>query len=218
MKNIEDLAKLPSENPNPVLRVTIDKVLYINQAGKLLLSIKEGDQIPELLQSGLTEAFNSNILKTLEIDIDALSYIFDISPIREEGYANIYGRNITALKAAEKSLRDSEKTIKDILEALPIGVSISNPDGRVIEINSQTCNIMGYDSKEEFLNIPAIDHYHNPADRDTFMKMLQSGSVKDFEMLLKRKDGNLFWALASSISKEINDETIFINTFQDSTL
>ncbi len=66
MKSLEDLAKFPSENPNPVLRVTINKILYVNKAGELLLSVKEGDSIPKIIQSGLTEALNHNIFKTLE--------------------------------------------------------------------------------------------------------------------------------------------------------
>ncbi|MCK4382906.1 MAG: PAS domain-containing sensor histidine kinase, partial [Candidatus Lokiarchaeota archaeon] len=217
MKNLEDLAKIPSENPNPVLRVTINKILYVNKAGELLLSVKEGDSIPKIIQSGLTEALNHNIFKTLEVKINNLNYIFDIAPITDEGYANIYGRNITDLKSSENLLKQSEKKLRDIIENLPIGISISRPDGFVIEINSQTIDIMGYDSKEEYLKIPASNHYYNPADRDTFLKMLQDGSVKNLELKLKRKDGTVFWGSVSSIRQEIGGQTILINTFQDIT-
>jgi len=217
MKKLEDLAKFPSENPNPVLRVTENKVLYVNKTGELLLSIKEGDKIPKLFQSELTEAFNKNILKTLEVEIDNLSYILDIAPIKEEGYANIYGRNITDLKTTENALIESEKTLKDIIEAIPIGIIISNPEGMVTEINSQVFKIFGYDSKKEFLKIPAIDHYYNSADRDLFVRRLESGLVNNFELKYKRKDGTIFWGSITSIAKEIGNQLIYINAIQDIT-
>ena len=217
MKRLEDLAKFPSENPNPVLRVTKNKVLYINKAGELLFSIKEGDKIPKLFQGELTEALNKSILKTLEVEIDNLSYILDIAPIKEEGYANIYGRNITDLKATENVLKESKKKLKDIIEAIPIGILISNPEGTITEINSQVLKIFGYDSKKDFLNIPALDHYYNPADRDLFIKMLESGLVKNFELKFKRKDGTIFWGSVTSIAKKIGNLTIYTDTFQDIT-
>ena len=217
MKSLEDLAKFPSENPNPVLRVTKNKVLYINKAGELLFSIKEGDKIPKLFQGELTEALNKSILKTLEVEIDNLSYILDIAPIKEEGYANIYGRNITDLKATENVLKESEKKLKDIIEAIPIGILISNPEGTITEINSQVIKIFGYDSKKDFLKIPALDHYYNPADRDLFIKMLESGLVKNFELEFKRKDGTIFWGSVTSIATKIGNLTIYTDTFQDIT-
>lgn len=217
MKNLEDLAKFPSENPNPVFRVTENKVLYVNKTGELLFSIKEGDKIPKLFQSELTEALNKNILKTKEVEIDKFSYILDIAPIKEEGYANIYGRNITDLKTTENALKESEKTLKNIIETIPIGILISNPEGTVSEINSQVFKIFGYDSKKDFLNIPAIDHYYNPADRHLIVKMLESGLVKNFKLKFKRKDGTIFWGSVTSIAQEIGNQTIYIDTFQDIT-
>ena len=217
MKNLEDLAKFPSENPNPVLRVTKNKVLYVNKAGELLLSLKEGDKIPKLFQSELTEALNKSILKTLEVEINNLSYILDIAPIKEDGYANIYGRNITDLKATENALKESEKKLKDIIEAIPVGILISNPEGVITEINSQVFKIFGYDSKKDFLKIPALDHYYNPDDRDLFIKMLESGLVKNFELKFKRKDGTIFWGSVTSIAKKIGNLTIYTDTFQDIT-
>jgi len=47
--NIADLAKFPSENPNPVLRVSKDKILYINEAMQDLLNIQVKDPLPEIL-------------------------------------------------------------------------------------------------------------------------------------------------------------------------
>ena len=38
-EEIVDLAKFPSENPNPVLRASEDKVIYINKAGYQLLNL-----------------------------------------------------------------------------------------------------------------------------------------------------------------------------------
>ncbi len=118
---------------------------------------------------------------------------------------------------AEKSILTSEQKFKDLMEATPIGISMSNPAGEVFEINSQVYKIFGYSSKEDFLKIPATTHYYNPKDREMFVKSLEKGFAKDFEVYLKHKDGTPFWGSITSIAEQFEGKTIFINTFQDIT-
>ena len=62
-EQLESLAKFPSENPNPVLRVTKDgEVLYSNEAGKSLLAkwkSKVGEKVPEKWINLIGQAFTS---------------------------------------------------------------------------------------------------------------------------------------------------------------
>ncbi len=217
MKNLEDLAKFPSENPNPVLRVTKKKVLYTNKAGEELFNISESSEIPAVLKESVIKAIDTNEVNTTEIAINSRIFSLDVIPISGEGYANVYGKDITEKKEAEIVVRESEKKLKNIIEAIPIGMTISNLEGVVSEINSQSFKIFGYESKKEFLKIPAINHYYNPADRDLFVKKIEGGLVKNFDLKFKRKDGTIFWGSISSIAQEIGNQTIFINTIQDIT-
>ena len=59
-KEIADLARFPSENPNPVLRVNKENVIYINNAGQKLFNINNGERIPSELKDIVNEAFMKN--------------------------------------------------------------------------------------------------------------------------------------------------------------
>jgi len=118
---------------------------------------------------------------------------------------------------AEQDILTSEQKLKDLMEAAPIGIYISTPKGAILECNTKAYKIFGYSSKEEFLKLPSIAHYYNPKDREKYVELLDSGSVKDFEVQLKRRDGTLFWGSLNSITDRIGDHTTLINVFQDIT-
>ena len=46
-------------------------------------------------------------------------------------------RDITEFKKAEKKARESEKRLSELIEAVPVGVSITTPKGNILECNSQ---------------------------------------------------------------------------------
>ncbi len=106
-KELENLSKFPSENPNPVLRITKDgEVLYSNEAGKTLLAKWEtevGKTVPEKWCNLTAEAFTSG--KGIEEEaIKDKVFSIVISPVKEAGYANLYASDITDRKQAEKEL------------------------------------------------------------------------------------------------------------------
>lgn len=95
-----------------------------------------------------------------------------------------YVFDITERKEAEERYRTLFEESKDV-------AFISTPDGKFLEINPAGVELFGYQSKEELLrlHIPH-DLYWNPGQRLEFETMVQrQGYVKDFEIELKRKDG-----------------------------
>ncbi|KKL58495.1 hypothetical protein LCGC14_2224800, partial [marine sediment metagenome] len=97
------------------------------------------------------------------------------------------------------------------------GISISTPEGKFIECNSEAYKLSDCASKEEFLNTPALEHYHDPKDRARFVELHKKGLVKDFEVRLKRKDGTTYWSSITSTEQKIGNQISYINTFQDIT-
>jgi PAS domain S-box-containing protein len=126
-------------------------------------------------------------------------------------------RDITKYRETEKKARESEKRLAELTEAVPVGVSITTPQGKILECNSQALNILGYDLKEEFLKTNVLDFYLDPNERKRFINIIRHGLVKDFETQFKRKDGTPFWISINSIAQKDNKNTIFINSFQDIT-
>ncbi|TFG01647.1 MAG: PAS domain S-box protein [Promethearchaeota archaeon] len=122
-QKIADLARFPSENPNPVIRMTREKVLYTNKPATDLFNIREGSKIPKLYRDILNEVFENNKTEERELEINNRIYYFVITPIKEEGYANIYGRDITDRKRAEQKLEEFVSTVSHELRT-PITVLI----------------------------------------------------------------------------------------------
>ena len=107
-KELEYLAKFPSENPNPVLRITQDgQVLYSNEAGKLLLCKWESDigkAVPEKWRSLIAEVFASEKGTEEEEEEEGKIFSLFLTPVKEAGYVNLYATDITEKKRADLAL------------------------------------------------------------------------------------------------------------------
>jgi PAS domain S-box-containing protein len=112
---IVELARFPSENPCPVMRIAKDgTILFANEASKFLLAkygTREGEPAPaewrELAQNSLA----SRSVMSAEIKNDGRTIEISIVPLVDTDYVNFYGKDITELKEAAAGLR---KTIEDL--------------------------------------------------------------------------------------------------------
>ena len=131
---IKNLAKFPSENPNPVIRINLEgKILYTNEACKSKLKdleYKKGNFIPDPIYSLVKNNLKD---ETQAIDIISEKHIYEfyIVPMKKEGYINLYGRDITARKSAEDELKESyaklQKTLNSTINSLASIVEIRDP-------------------------------------------------------------------------------------------
>ncbi|MFW9878194.1 MAG: MASE3 domain-containing protein, partial [Candidatus Thorarchaeota archaeon] len=103
-EKIKNLSKFPSENPNPVLRVTDEKVVYTNKIGKNLFNINEGGALPEILKEPITNSILNKEILELDVNLNSRTYTLVVTPVENEDYVNIYGMDITERKKAEEQL------------------------------------------------------------------------------------------------------------------
>jgi len=108
-EQIANLAKFPSEDPNPVLRITRDgTLLYANDASDLILAewgCVEGEVVPGEWRDIISEVFENRREKRVEREYAGRILSFMIIPVVEAGYANLYCRDTTERKRAEESLK-----------------------------------------------------------------------------------------------------------------
>ena len=109
-ERVHSLARFPSENPNPVLRIGKDKnLLYANPPALPLLNnqllkdgaTKTGDQVPLEFQKMAAHSLSSQSIQQSEIKVGTQTFHLQWVPILSEGYVNVYGRDITERKKAE---------------------------------------------------------------------------------------------------------------------
>ena len=127
--------------------------------------------------------------------VDKTFYLIEIPFENADGSVSklsIY-RDITESKKQEQRLQASREDFRNLFEHIPTGVFISSKEGKFLNVNRALLDMLGYDSKEEFLNIDLPqDLYVRPEDRLKFQeKMERDGRVIDYEMEFKRKDGSI---------------------------
>jgi two-component system NtrC family sensor kinase len=101
-------------------------------------------------------------------------------------------RDITERRRREKILWTTQADYRRLFENVGCGVYISSKEGKFLDANQALLNMIGYEYKEEFLEIDITkDLYLRPDDRRQFQKMIErDGRVIDYEVDFKRKDGS----------------------------
>ena len=138
LQQIQDLARFPSENPNPVLRISgVGTVLYANQAARDLdglLDNEHEDALDAALAKHVAEAFASGEHRVAEFRDDERIHLFALTPVAGESYVNLYGRDVTEERLMQERLLQSEKMVS-------VGQLVS---GVAHEINNPLTGIMGF--------------------------------------------------------------------------
>jgi len=105
---IRNLAKFASENPSPVLRVREDAtILYANRPAQSFLrswNAETGEAIPKMWARQIAGVLRSDTSRIVELDCENRTFSFVLVPVTETGYLNIYGRDVTEQKKAEREI------------------------------------------------------------------------------------------------------------------
>ncbi len=108
---------------------------------------------------------------------------------RKQIYA--VARDDTRHKNSEAALKESEEKYRNLFENSKDVVYISLPEDKFLDVNPAGVTLFGYASKAELLDIClSRDLYVDPRDRLAMLNEFEkNGLVKDYEVRLKRKDG-----------------------------
>ena len=105
-KKVESISKFPSENSNPVFRISGNgDLLYSNEATKEILKgwgYYNSNKIPEYWKLKVKKIIESGKLTVIDETINMQTFSFRVVPVKRENYVNLYGENITESKKAEK--------------------------------------------------------------------------------------------------------------------
>ena len=98
----------------------------------------------------------------------------------------------------------TEERYRTMFERLHEGVFISEPAGRFLHVNDAMARMLGYE-RTELLGVSTPSLYSNAEEREAYLaEMSFRGWVRDYEVRLKRKNGELMVGLETSFA--IRDE------------
>ena len=117
--------------------------------------------------------------------------------------------DITERKLMEQEIRQTNAYLENMFENSPDAIAITDNNGRFIRWNKMAEDLYGY-TFEDMKGKSAFDLY---ADKDELEKMLMSlrreGSVKKWEMRMRRKDGGIVpFEISIAMLKDSRNETL----------
>jgi diguanylate cyclase (GGDEF)-like protein/PAS domain S-box-containing protein len=105
--------------------------------------------------------------------------------------ASPLGRKTTRPAPHVRSL-DGDRSYRDLVALLPVGVYRTTPDGRILEANPALAKMLGY-TEAELKRRSVFDLYADASQRRLLLKNFDSCKIEFSEFRLRRKDGRTIW-------------------------
>jgi PAS domain S-box-containing protein len=202
------MAKFPSENPNPVLRLAHDgTVLYANDASKTLLA-EWGSAVSQPAskswRDAAAEALEKGASRVIETQSGGRTYSFFIAPVIQADYVNLYGRDETERKQVEEALHASEEKYRLIADNADDWIYLTAPDRTILYASPSCERVSGYTPKEFIDNSELLTQIVHPEDKaivDGHLAETQNSTVgHELEYRIVAKSGGIRWLNHSCIA------------------
>jgi PAS domain S-box-containing protein len=130
--------------------------------------------------------------------------------------------DITERKKAEDSLARSKKEFQNYFESGSVGMSVTLPDKKWIEVNQRLCQMFGY-TREELIGLTWMDlsHPEDIAENRALFQQVLDGKKDNYELDKRfvRKDGRIVSVTLSVVCERNPDGSVhhFLSSYLDIT-
>ncbi len=198
------IAKIPAENPNPVLRLDLDgNILFSNKASQKFLAelgVPKGGRVPKFWRGAVSEALKKQSTNVIEAQYGGRTYSYFVSPVAGANYVNLYGFDVTARKQEEEARRAVEANYRALVEQIPAITYIDIADGSAISlfVSPQIMAILGISPEEWMATDDAFwASMIHPDDRErvvsAYKHTIATGQPFVQEYRMTARDGREVW-------------------------
>jgi two-component system cell cycle sensor histidine kinase/response regulator CckA len=210
--NENTISRLEWENtfnvlPDPVILVDTEAhIIRLNQAAALYLNVfpeeAMGCHISDFKTPGKDWFPHQALIQALEhgrktrlenYSDDGSIFLVTVDPCRDQcgeiSGAVFVARDITALKQMQQELAHASHFLTQLIESAPLGLTFINPEGLVVQVNSQFHLEFGY-TPEEVLDRHYSFLYVSDAERQQVLAELRArGEVLARQVEVRHRDG-----------------------------
>ncbi len=190
------LARIPAEDPSPLLRVHADgTLLYANPASAPLLdawSLSPGGTAPPELRQCVAQALLVHGSTSFQLEVADREFAFVTASHAEDCYVNCYGREITAQVRPERALLEEKSFAETLIRTARAIILVLDRRGAIVTFNPHLESLSGYSlaevkGKDWFQTF--LPERRQPATRDIFSRAISHSPTRGNIDALLTRDG-----------------------------
>ncbi|MHC1757853.1 MAG: PAS domain S-box protein [Methanosarcina sp.] len=195
------------------------------------------EKLGEVALSGKSthfEIFSGVMNKHFEIDVfspekgKVAAISRDISEKKEaeiklketlDNLENLVRERTAELEKAYNSLKESEGRLKALFKLLPVGVSITDKERNILDVNLALESILGLSRSDLLKGKQATRKYLRSDGTEMSFEefpsvraLKEEGSIQSSEMRIIKEDGSIIWTDVSAIALPFSDGQVVITT------
>jgi PAS domain S-box-containing protein len=197
-------AVVPEQEIDSQVRLSVNRVIGLLAFSFLLLIFLSALSVRLLIVNPIKE-LEQNV-KTI-IQTGDLDHSIPVHSQDEIGQlATSFGEMVASIKKAGADLRGSEEKYRSLVDNINVGIFSSTAEGRLLHANSAAVRMLGYQDSSELSDIPLVELYEDPQDRERLLQQLTEGQrIKDYEVRLLQRDGTPIWA-STSVTAQYDEQ------------
>jgi PAS domain S-box-containing protein len=206
MRSQRNFKELIDSLDDVALAISLDGTLKtVNRRTAELLSLPYADLVGHKLEEFLRAPLRAEVPGTLNQFLEKRTWSGVIEVYLKNDSRRLYydcvvnaivkGGDVAGASVLARDItgnREKEQRFTQLFESLQEGVYISNPEGKLLEVNPALVSILGYGKKEDLLHLPPDQLNADPTGQPVLGQAGSlSGRTRTREVRLKRKDGGV---------------------------